>query len=93
MTTVPSAWLPIVISGIMIAGMIWHVARFGLAHQADEGTAAHLFQILTPLEVPIIGYFAAKWLPVEPRWAIMVLIAQLGLIAAIVSAVFVLDHQ
>ena len=62
-------------SGIVIASIIWHLANLGLAHQTDEGTAAHLFQILMPVQVPIIGFFAAKWLPVDSRWAVKVLIA------------------
>jgi len=90
---VPAAWLPILMSGIVIASIIWHLANFGLAHQTDEGTAAHLFQILMPVQVPIIGFFAAKWLPVDSRWAVKVLIAQLGLMAVIVATVFFIDHQ
>ena len=80
-------------SGVVIAAIVWHLARFGLAHQTDEGTAAHLFQILMPLEVPIIGYFAARWLPVNPRWAARVLVAHMAFVVVIVGTVFFLDHQ
>ena len=85
---IPSAWLPIFMSAIVLAAMVWHLARFGLAHQADEGTAAHLFQILMPLQIPFIGYFAVRWLPADPRWAARTLAVQLGLFAGIIAVVY-----
>ena len=45
----------------------------GVPPETDEGTAAHLFQILIAGQLPIIGFFALKWLPQAPREAIQVL--------------------
>ena len=90
---VPAAWLPMSMSGVVLAAIIWHLATFGVAHQTDEGTAAHLFQILMPLQLPIIGFFAVRWLPVDIRWAAKVLAAQLALAVVIVATVFFLDSQ
>jgi hypothetical protein len=83
-----SAVLPLAMSCIVIAAMVWHLMRFGLMHQTDEGTGAHIFQILMPLQLPVIGYFAIRWLPGDPRWAAKVLAVQVTLFAAIVAVVF-----
>jgi hypothetical protein len=41
--------------------------------QADEGAAAHLFQLLMAGQAPIVAYFAIKWLPRDPVHALFVL--------------------
>ncbi|MBV9241403.1 MAG: hypothetical protein JO314_05275 [Acidobacteria bacterium] len=84
----PSSIIPIGMSALMIAVILWHFVRFGLVHQTDEGTAAHIFQILMPLQIPVIGCFAVRWLPVDPRWAAKVLTIQLLLFAGIIGVVF-----
>ena len=69
----PSAFVPI---GMSLAGLflvIGHFAVYGIVHEADEGTPAHLFQILMVAQVPFVIYFAAKWLPRAPAKAIPVL--------------------
>jgi hypothetical protein len=45
---------------IALALVLGHVALFGVVHQADEGTAAHLWQFLMAVQVPIIAFFAIK---------------------------------
>lgn len=64
------------------------IVRFGTLYQADEGTEAHLFQILMPSQVPIIVFFAMKWLPKHPRQALEVLIAQGGAAFTVFAVVF-----
>jgi hypothetical protein len=56
----PSAFLPVAMSLIALALVLGHVALFGVVHQADEGTAAHLWQLLMAVQVPIIAFFAIK---------------------------------
>jgi hypothetical protein len=51
---------------------------FGTARQADEGTAAHLWQLLMAGQLPVIAFFAIKWLPIDPRRALTVLAVQAG---------------
>jgi hypothetical protein len=88
----PSAWLPLLMSGAGIFLVALHLARYGFTHDTDEGTSAHLFQILMVLQVPVIGYFAVKWLPTAPRAALAVLLLQgLGIMAALASVYF-LEH-
>jgi len=53
-----------------------HIARFGVAPETDEGTAAHLWQILMAGQLPIIAFFAIKWLPKNPQPALVVLALQ-----------------
>ena len=48
-----------------------HVALNGITREADEGTAAHIFQVL------IVAVFAFTWIPQRPMWATRVLAFQL----------------
>ncbi|MBC5809904.1 MAG: hypothetical protein GIW95_03485 [Candidatus Eremiobacteraeota bacterium] len=86
----PSAFLPPAISLALMALILAHVARSGLIHEADEGTEAHLFQILMPAQVMIIGYFALKWLPQRRTQALEVLALQAATALAVVGLVFFL---
>ena len=42
----PSAFLPLAMSLVALTMVLVHAAIFGIVHEADEGTAAHIFQIL-----------------------------------------------
>ena len=42
----------------------------------DEGAAAHIFQLLLAGQLPVVGYFAIRWLPTETRQAFVVLALQ-----------------
>lgn len=64
---------------------------YGPVRQPDEGIAAHLFQLLMPLEAILITVYALTWLPRTPRLAAAVLALQIGLALAIVGTVFVFD--
>jgi hypothetical protein len=88
----PSAWLPLAMSGAGIFLVALHLARYGFTHDADEGTSAHLFQILMVLQVPIIAYFAVKWLAAAPRPALLVLLLQGLAIVAAFASVYFLEH-
>jgi hypothetical protein len=59
-----------------LATVLIHIARFGVAREADEGTAAHLWEILMAGQLPIIALFAIKWLPKNPKPALAVLALQ-----------------
>ncbi len=73
---IPSAFLPLAMSFGALATVIIYVAIFGPAPQADEGTAAHIWQILMAGQIPIIVFFAIKWLPRTPKQAMLVLVLQ-----------------
>jgi DNA-binding CsgD family transcriptional regulator len=79
----PSAFLPLAMSFGALATVLIYVAIFGPAPQSDEGTAAHIWQILMAGQLPIIAFFAFKWLPRNPKQALLVLVLQGG--AAVVA--------
>ena len=87
-----SAWVPIAMSSTVILMFAAFFFLGGpLVREPDEGFAAHMFQILMGLQVPIIAYFALKWLPERPQEAIQILVLQLiaGILAA--APVFILQ--
>ena len=86
----PSAWMPVAMSLAALATVILHVALFGAAREADEGTAAHLWQLLVGGQLPIVTYFAIKWLPQAPREALSVLALQAGAGLAALAPVYFL---
>ena len=86
----PSAFLPIAMSFAALATVLIYVAMFGVARQADEGTAAHIWQILMTAQIPIIMVFIVKWLPRKPIQALAVLALQGGAALAALAPVFLL---
>ncbi len=86
----PSAFLPLAMSFAALATVLVHVAIFGVAREADEGTAAHLWQFLMAAQIPIVAFFAITWLPRSPRQALRVLALQVGAALAALAPVFIL---
>ena len=71
-----SAWLPIAMSFAALAILLVHITFFGIAREADEGTSAHLFQILMAGQAPVVAFFAIRWLPKNPLQGLRVLALQ-----------------
>ncbi len=86
----PSAWIPLAMSFAALAVVLVHVIRFGVAREADEGTSAHIWQILMAAQVPVVAFFVIKWLPQIPRQALLVLALQAGAVLAALAPVFFL---
>ena len=86
----PSAYLPLIMSAAGLALVLIHAARYGIVHDADEGTSAHLFQILMVAQVPIVAFFAITWLPQSSRPALLVLALQAVAGIAAFAAVYFL---
>jgi len=57
----PSAFLPVAMSFAALATVLGHVAMFGGVREPDEGTAAHIWQLLMAGQIPIIAFFVIKW--------------------------------
>jgi hypothetical protein len=74
----PSAFLPLAMSLTALALVLGYLARYGAVHETDEGSIAHLWQILMAGQIPIVAFFAIKWLPRAPRQTLPVLILQAG---------------
>jgi hypothetical protein len=81
----PSALIPLAMSVAALATVIGYAAMFGVARQVDEGTAAHVWQLLMVGQMPVVAFFAIKWLPIEPRQTLLVLALQ---IVAALAAMF-----
>ena len=84
----PSAFLPMAMSLVALGLVLGHVAIFGVVHEADEGTAAHLWQLLMAGQVPVVAYFALKWLPRAPEKALRVLALQFAAALAACAPVY-----
>jgi DNA-binding CsgD family transcriptional regulator len=86
----PSAFLPPAMSFAALATVLVHIAIFGVARQADEGAAAHIWQILMAAQLPIMAFFTIKWVPRTPINALAVLALQGGAALAALTPVFLL---
>lgn len=85
----PSAWIPIAMSLTVLAMWVIGIAMFGPpVREPDEGTGAHFFQIWLVLEVLMVTFFAIKWLPQEPKQALVVLAIQIVAVLAACAPVF-----
>ena len=85
----PSAFLPLAMSVAAIIVVLGNVALFGVVREADEGTAAHLWQLLIAGQAPLVAYFAIRWLPRTPCSALPVLAIQaIGVLAALAPVYF-----
>ena len=74
----PAAFLPVVMSVGALLTVLVYLALHGPAPQSDEGAAAHIWQILMAAQIPIIFFFAIKWLPRSPRATLSILALQVG---------------
>lgn len=82
----PSAYLPLLMSLAALALVLVRVAVYGAVRDQDEGAAAHVFQLLVVGQVPLIVFFAIKWLPRAPRFSLPVLALQaMAAMAALAS--------
>ena len=84
----PSAFLPLLMSLGALATIAVFVSLRGTAPQQDEGTAAHLWQILMAAQAPIILFFALKWVPRAPRQALPIVALQIAAAIAALAPVF-----
>ena len=86
----PSAFIPLAMSFAALAVVLGHVIVSGAARESDEGTAAHLWQLLMAGQLPIVLFFAFWWLPMAPRHALQVLSMQAAAALAALAPVYLL---
>ena len=91
----PTAFLPLAMSlgalaTIAIAAIV--AAQHGghLGGEKDEGSAAHIWQLLMTVQMPIVLWFAVKWLGRAPRASCAVLGLQAGAWLASLAPVYFL---
>jgi hypothetical protein len=93
----PSALLPLAMSltalallgGAYIFGLA--TGHGGLVREPDEGSIAHLWQLLMAGQLPGLAFFALKWLPRAPRQTVYVLALQVGAVLAALAPVYFLN--
>jgi hypothetical protein len=83
----PSALVPMLMSvaalGLLGSVLALHAVRQEpVVREADEGTAAHLWQLLMGGQLPIVAWFFVRWMPTNPRRALPILVVQLLLALA-----------
>lgn len=85
----PSALIPMAMSLIALALVVGPIAFYGPpVREADEGAIAHLWQILMAGQLPVLAFFAIKWLPRAPKSTLAVLALQAGAVLAAMAPVF-----
>ena len=84
-----SAWFPIACSITALGLVLGHYAVFGFIQQQNEGTPAHVFQMLLVVQLPVVAYFIIRYVPRRPRAALFTLLLQaLAAVGAIATVVF-----
>jgi hypothetical protein len=94
----PSAFLPVAMSLAALTMLLGSIARYWVVHgtyvvvrETDEGAVAHLWQLLMAGQMPVLAFFAIKWLPRAPRQTLYVLALQAGAALAAMAPVFFLN--
>lgn len=93
----PSAYLPMAMSltalAVLAVSAIYGFAHtgHGLVREADEGATAHIWQLLMGGQIPVLAFFAIKWLPRAPKQTLYVLALQAGAALASMAPVFFLN--
>ncbi len=74
-----------------LAVVLAHVAIFGAARETDEGAAAHVWQLLMAAQLPLLVFFAIRWLPRSPKQALLVMALQASAAVAALAPVYFLN--
>ena len=86
----PTVFLPLAMSLLALGMVLIHFAIFGIVEETDEGTAAHIFQLLMVGQVPFVAFPAFKWLAIAPRQTFFFIVFQFVAALAAMIAVFFL---
>ena len=89
----PSAFIPLAMSLCAFAVVMSSVAALGTASlraMADEGTAAHIWQLLIAGQPPVIAFFALKWLARDRTAGLTIMAIQLAVFGAALLPVWLL---
>jgi hypothetical protein len=96
-----SGWIPVGLALAAIGLLVGYLAtgphapymvvEHGVARE-DEGAIAHTWQLLMLAQLPFMLWFAANWLPKDPRRALALLALQGALFFAAALPVYLLEH-
>ena len=89
----PSAWIPLVLTGIILGMMLLYFAKvIPPEPTGDEGIMAHSFQLWAVLEFISLLFFAFKWIPKQPKEAGKIIAIQIALAIIPFIIVWFLEH-
>ena len=91
MLKLPSAFIPVAMSVAALILVLLSIVIFGASREPDEGATAHLWQLLVAGQLPVMAFFAIKWLPRTPRPALAVLALQAVVFLAALAPVYILE--
>ena len=86
----PSAIVPVGMSLLALGVVAVRIVLVGTARESDEGSAAHLWQLLMVGQIPVIAYFVITSVARNPRTALPVLALQILACLAAAAPVFLL---
>lgn len=86
----PSAYLPMAMSIAALTVVLVRLAVIGTTPHADEGAAAHTWQLLMLFQVPVIALFVFEWIRKTPRLVSGVFGIQIALALAAMVPVYIL---
>ena len=87
----PSAFVPMAMSIAALVVVVVSLAMFGVPPtHVDEGAAAHAWQLLMLLQVPVMGWFAFRWIRRAPGLTLGILGIQIALALAALAPVYIL---
>ncbi|MEP7361542.1 MAG: hypothetical protein ABI744_08185 [Chloroflexota bacterium] len=72
-----SGFVPVAMS-LAALGVLGLALATGANEHSDEGTFTHLWQLLIFGQIPIVGGFVFRWVPIAPPSGLLVLASQLG---------------
>ena len=85
----PTAFIPLLMSLAGIAMVFIHWAVVGIVPESDEGTLAHIFQVLMAAQIPVAVFFLLRWVDEKPKQTIQVIVLQaVAWLTAIISVLF-----
>jgi len=86
----PTVFLPLAMSLLALGMVLVHFTIFGIVKETDEGTAAHIFQLLMVGQFPIVAFLAFRWFAIAPRQTFFFIVFQVVAALAAIIAVFFL---
>lgn len=86
----PTVFLPLVMSLLALSMVLIHFAIFGIIEEANEGAAAHIFQLLMVGQAPFVVFLAFKRLAIALRQTFFFIVFQFFAGLAAIIAVFFL---
>ena len=84
----PTVFIPLVMSLLALGMVLVHFTIFGIVEETDEGTAAHIFQLLIVAQVPFIAFLAFRWLAVAPKQTLFFIVLEASAALVAIVAVF-----